>query len=380
MLTNYIKFIFSKIISITISFIILLILLEIMLRILNPLLNFMENLFNRQSWVTSHSVWSHWHNPEFTTIFPSPDIKISKKDVVYHYDKNGFRISKEWKKTQEDEYNNFDESIFILGDSFTVGYYFEDTMANILEKKLNKKFDKKKWKVYNSGVASHSPLAYFLRYKTQISLMNPSLIVLNIDLTDVLDDARHLNSLAYDEQGVPSHIKQTKFRVIKDFLRKNFFFVRALYTLRAKLPSLVEQHGIYVSTFPIHHADSVDKKAKEDFDFMLYNITNIIKLAKLHDVEIILTTYPHLHQIIPHQDYGLLTRRMEYKIRELCLKTNIPFFSAYDGLKSEILKGNDIYLNNDMHFNPNGQKIWGYLFSDWLINEIKNKRVLKKIN
>jgi hypothetical protein len=135
-----------------------------------------------------------------------------------------------------------------------------------------------------------------------------------------------------------------------------------------------------VSTFPIHHADSVDKKAKEDFDFMLYNITNIIKLAKLHDVEIILTTYPHLHQIIPHQDYGLLTRRMEYKIRELCLKTNIPFFSAYDGLKSEILKGNDIYLNNDMHFNPNGQKIWGYLFSDWLINEIKNKRVLKKIN
>lgn len=132
-----------------------------MLRILNPYLNFMENLFNRKSWVSSHSVWSHWHNPVFTTIFPSPDIEVSKKDVVYHYDKNGFRIFKEWKKTQEDEYNNFDESIFILGDSFTVGYYFEDTMANILEKKLNEKFDKKKWKVFNSGVASHSPLSYF---------------------------------------------------------------------------------------------------------------------------------------------------------------------------------------------------------------------------
>lgn len=157
--------------------------------------------------------------------------------------------------------------------------------------------------------------------------MKPSLIVLNIDLTDVLDDTRHLSRLAYNEQGIPSHIKQTKFRVIKYFLRKNFFFVKALYTLRAKLPSLVEQHGIYVSTFPIHHADFIDKKAEEDFDSMMYNIANIIKLAKLHDVEIILTTYPHLDQIIPHQDYGLLTRIMEYKIRELCLK-KYTIFSA----------------------------------------------------
>ena len=53
--------------------------------------------------------------------------------------------------------------IFVLGDSFTEGYYLEDTVASRIEAKLESETGKNDFEVFNVGTDSYSPLLEYLR-------------------------------------------------------------------------------------------------------------------------------------------------------------------------------------------------------------------------
>ena len=103
--------------------------------------------------------------------------------------------------------------IFYLGDSTVQGLVNSPfRMVQIVEKKLNDKYKKQdmKFEVINTGTSSYSFLQYYLLIKTQLLKYSPDLIVINIDMTDVVNDACYRRLILVDEEGNPAAIPNHK--------------------------------------------------------------------------------------------------------------------------------------------------------------------------
>src|SRR5262249_61615194 len=79
--------------------------------------------------------------------------------------------------------------ILVLGDSFTegVGVSAAETFTAQLQSLLDGA-GLDRWRIINAGVASYSPLLEYLYLKTQGLALEPDVVLLNLDLSDVYDD------------------------------------------------------------------------------------------------------------------------------------------------------------------------------------------------
>jgi len=78
----------------------------------------------------------------------------------------------------------------MFGDSFTEGrgLVLEDTVAKRVEKMLNLGTCPKTFAAIHAGVSSYSPILEYLLLKQVGLRLEPDLVVLNFDTTDVHDD------------------------------------------------------------------------------------------------------------------------------------------------------------------------------------------------
>ena len=116
-----------------------------------------------------------------------------------------------------------------MGDSFTEGYYIEDTFAAVLERRLNDLHDGVRYEVVGCGNSSYSPLLHYLRYRDQLSKLHPREIVVNVDLTDIYDDNwRYGPTTEFSTDGEPLRAGSTTWsrRGIADALRFRFYVAR----------------------------------------------------------------------------------------------------------------------------------------------------------
>jgi len=107
--------------------------------------------------------------------------------------------------------------IFYLGDSNVQGHVGrEDRMVEIVEKELNRKYAKEnvKFEVINTGTSSYSCLQYYLLVKNRILKYAPDLVVLNIDMTDVVNDAAYRYLLETDQYGEITAVNPKKRYII----------------------------------------------------------------------------------------------------------------------------------------------------------------------
>jgi len=94
--------------------------------------------------------------------------------------------------------------ILVLGDSFTegVGVGGTETFCSLLQGRLDTA-GLGRWQVINAGVASYSPLLEYLYLKTQGLALEPDLVLLNLDLSDIYDDFDYAKLAEYDAHGEP---------------------------------------------------------------------------------------------------------------------------------------------------------------------------------
>ena len=95
--------------------------------------------------------------------------------------------------------------VLLQGDSFTEGggLPVEMTVAKRVEAALNGHGCRTTVEVVNAGVASYSPILEYLQLKHVSLALQPDLVVLNFDMTDVHDDWVRTAVARLDAEGVP---------------------------------------------------------------------------------------------------------------------------------------------------------------------------------
>jgi hypothetical protein len=104
--------------------------------------------------------------------------------------------------------------VFMLGDSFTegAGFTLESTAPKFLETFLNERKCGRRFEVINAGVASYSPILEYLQL-TRVGLgLDPDLVLLNFDMTDVHDDWVRTAIATLDARGLPVSVPPDRRR------------------------------------------------------------------------------------------------------------------------------------------------------------------------
>lgn len=95
--------------------------------------------------------------------------------------------------------------ILMLGDSFTEGngVEAEETFSSQLEAMLGQTDAFRPCQVINAGVGSYSTLLEYLYLKNGGLALQPDLVILNFDLSDVYDDIQYARLATLDAKGDP---------------------------------------------------------------------------------------------------------------------------------------------------------------------------------
>lgn len=354
------------------------ILCEVILRVQEPFFHIMAGLAERYPFV-SHPLWNHYPPPNISVTIAAGDLE------PYEFFTNslGCRHPREVTVPKPSGLKR----VLVMGDSFTEGYRFEDTIAPRLEKCLNETFDDQEYEVINCGATSYSPILYYLRLKHQFLGLQPDAIILNIDQTDIYDDYwRYRLKYQVDASGDPVSCGGEPpsggwARQAKDWVIEQSYLARSVSRFRSRLfiepqqraqleslssdvpPPLPENISVYHASLSVDSAEW-----KTQVGFCLANILRVINLCKQQGVALHITMHPHKQEIRADEGGRLWNREFERQLERLCRERQVSFFSAYDGIAKAFNEGQSIYREHDIHYSNQGQRVWAELISDYFVN------------
>ncbi len=207
--------------------------LEIVVRILEPK-EVMRYFYSEDDNILHHkfipNASGRYKTTEFDTDYKINSLGLRDKEYAVQKPQNTFRI-------------------LMLGDSFTEGdgVYSNETFSKRLEEKLQDLNAPIKFEVINAGVGSYSPLLEYLYMKNYGLPLQPDLVILNFDLSDVYDDINYTTVARFDENGVPVGVSPSgevhgilkgPLAAIKDWFKNNlrlYNFIRIRITPQLEL-------------------------------------------------------------------------------------------------------------------------------------------------
>src|SRR5262249_30073707 len=104
--------------------------------------------------------------------------------------------------------------VLLLGDSFTFGQRVADdeTFGRRLEGMLSRHYSPAPVEVVSAGVVSYCPLLEYLQYRHHLHVLEPDLVVLNFDMSDVQDHMAYSRDVVVGPDGVPLFVTEPSLR------------------------------------------------------------------------------------------------------------------------------------------------------------------------
>ncbi len=288
--------------------------------------------------------------------------------------------------------------ILILGDSYTfgIGSNLEDTFSKILEKKLQTDYPDKKIEVINGGCSSYSPLLEYLFLIYKGLALNPDMVLLNYDMSDVQDDYKYGQVAIKDTQGKPIKVPpvdvQYYYREIKkgykskySFLEKSElyqFIVKRYYQLVGKkeAPYFYEQAQIVAGNIEYDRDLPMRENGgdwKKYFENSAENLRWIQELLKKKHIQFVVAIYPY-GNLLNEKEWaiGRKLRGFDAKtyssklfdyLDEFCKVQGIPFLNMLPYF--QVSHDFPLFYPYDGHFTPAGNKVAAHAIEDFLIKE-----------
>ena len=293
--------------------------------------------------------------------------------------------------------------IFYVGDSNTQGVVENNKkMATLVSTILNSKPNptKKRIEVINTGTTSYSPSIYYLLIKNQILKYSPDIVVINVDMTDVLDDSLYRKLTKFDNNNMPVSIEpsgknekniykvepgglikksqlQEEITKIRNYLFTNsptYFYLENKFT---EIKGNKTARSLFgkAKIVPLDKDSWLNKdrtgNAKSNVDYSMNILTETIKLLEENSAIVVITGVPHFPQY-----NGAWSEYPHDVLKKISLKNNAYFLDTFNLLKNKI-KGTDqkeYYWDNDpTHFNEEGNKVWVDIQADFLISLLTKK-------
>ena len=269
--------------------------------------------------------------------------------------------------------------ILMLGDSFTMGKGVEDdeTFSVLVEQSLKSALNAcggGTVEVLNGGVDSYAPILSYIQLKRDLARLAPDLIVLNLDNSDLVQEAAYRKQAVRAEDGtilaVPQAARSSHYERFLSWTSRNLYFTRALlvYVNRAMDHREISVRRV-VNEFNrefFAHTLEGDVDRTTQWDDVFDSIVRTKRIADSIHSEFLLSTYPWAHQV---GDTGWVPGRYAYMekgervtelsqdtIRQRSAVSGIMLFEALPTFL-EYAGSEPLYFNYDPHWTPAGQSV-----------------------
>lgn len=277
--------------------------------------------------------------------------------------------------------------ILMLGDSFTIGWGVnnDQTFSALLERRLQEAGMNAE--VINAGATSYSPILEYLYLREKGLELQPDIVILNFDMSDVQNDYFYLQAARYDEHGELFGISPSeegnllyqfysKSRVVR-LLEGPLLMFDSRYPPRR--PWGEEHYGNIVYDKYLITREVPTAREREYFQVSLDYITKTAELCRKYNCTFILSTYPYGHQISENEwttgrhNFGfqqgkIYSDRPERILQRFAEEQNISFVSMFDHFR-KAAKTTTLFYRYDGHFTPAGHAVAAEALSSFVVSE-----------
>ncbi|MBL8135094.1 MAG: hypothetical protein JNL48_00605 [Acidobacteria bacterium] len=269
--------------------------------------------------------------------------------------------------------------ILMLGDSFTMakGVQEDETFSVLVEQALQAPMQAcggGRVEVLNAGVDSYSPLLEYLYFKRDLARLNPDLVVLNFDNSDLIQEAAYRRQATRDATGeitaVPQIWQDSVYERFLSWTNRHLFITRAVlvYITRAMNHNEMTVRRVVNEAGREHFAHTLegDVDRTRQWDAVFDSLHRLKTLTDQAGIPLLLTTYPWAHQV---GDTGWVPGRFSFmqpgerpstvsrdtiraRSAEMQLEVfeALPAFKAYSGTEP-------LYFDYDPHWNAAGHRV-----------------------
>lgn len=316
---------------------------------------------------------NHEHSPREDWRLADPDKygPVAGWRYTVHYDADGVRL---------DPYRGVAADVaaprvLLLGDSFVEGYDDANTLsAHVWETLRNEGIPAR---VFNAGASSYSPLIYTVQAKRLIPLLDPDLVVVVLDETDLGDDRLRYRSLAVrDEQRRLVAVRSSAahrqyasgFLALKTDPPPTYLqrFLRRLYLARCNAETAAGRAALN-GVDPLVFARDADAGARQRHEPVLAefagNVDELVRtvVGLVHDPRrVLLVSHPHRQHFSAATDGTVWNRFVAETARDVAQHHGVGYFDAKPALVDAFAgEPERYYWNRDMHFNFAGMRHYG---------------------
>ena len=269
--------------------------------------------------------------------------------------------------------------IALLGDSFIMGKGVEDeeTAAAVLEHALRQ--DGHLVEVLNGGVDSYAPILSLLQLRTLFAALDLDLVVLNLDMSDLLQEQAYRGRAAYDKSGrligVDGRLDElglTRTQRWRNWINEHLYFSRLFvyyiqhWAHRHQGVNVANVVGMANPAILAHTLASDTDSRDKQWQLLFSSILDIRNFCAERGINFILTTYPWGHQVNEREwtpgrlafvpEGAVISDRSPQRVRDFAASSGIEFldlfpaFRAYNGEAP-------LYYSFDMHWTPAGHRL-----------------------
>jgi hypothetical protein len=321
--------------------------------------------FGIRSWTTHHALRPGYANPAIHTNsfgLRSPEVAVPKPQGIFR--------------------------ILLLGDSFTFGMRVADdqVFARRLEDLLRRQRSSPSIEVVNAGVISYCPLLEYLQYRHHLHVLEPDLVILNFDMSDVQDHLAYSRDLVRGSDGTPLFVTEPSLRnatlspmphlLLFEWMGRRIRGARGRIQSTLEGVPFVRDQDRYLWAFD--NGPEMDREARE----AMMPIADLQALLAHNHVPLVLATYPQPWQVSadatplpPIRDqYGIGAHAVHFndrpfkKLAAFAAERQIPFVNATTAFRSDS-NPVSLFLGNDFHFTARGHELYAGVLSRFLAEQ-----------
>lgn len=271
--------------------------------------------------------------------------------------------------------------ILMLGDSSTAGLNveLEETSTKQLEALLHTHYEERNIEVINAGVSSYSPLLEYLYLREQGFKLEPDLVILNFDPTDVADLANHYHQAKIEADGTIIGVseiygnKSILKKIHHLLVNRSILYGHYLQFTLIRAANWFNKGGTSQTYYGQFEGDllvALREKVQPSEDILWLWPKKSLKLmsalTREHHIPLILTIYPFPPQVNGKewqareaQGFKLgkvyPTRNLE-TIESIAKQMEIPVVNMLDAFRTTSLS--PLFFATDYHFTPNGHRLF----------------------
>jgi len=296
--------------------------------------------------------------------------------IPYNINSLGFRDREYSLKKPEGTFR-----IVTVGDSYTEGYgvRIEETFIKVLEGMLNNSSGNTKYEVINYGMASYSPLLEYLLLKEKAMELDPDMVILLYDYSDLKDDHEYEMTAFFDEDGRPlkcmphERVRAYSSNPVERFLIKHLRFYlytenrinKGLFKVWSKTNKR-KVENLRGDPFLAFRSEE-EAKVREYWQSNKKYLGFIRNMLNERGIDFVIVSYPYPIEV--NKD-GCFTKRtvagfkmgrlyeqpqIVSLLKQFALENDTPFINTYDYFMSNNTQ--PLYLKRDRHFNKRGNRV-----------------------